>query len=307
MHLKKRWIDRRVYEYFAVNVAPYIGWRDPILVYQMGKVGSSSIRNSLFRCRDPRTKLVLMSHEFFPIRDRDLTRIKIEPEYWDYVVEEFEQDKRAFESFPDQKRREWRRREKFYSERIYRVYVKPGHRLRVITLVREPIANNVSMFFELFDCYAGHPFGESTLSVDEMINLFLEKYVHGRPLIWLDAELKTTLGVDVFQHEFSPEKGFLQITEGNVELLVLKCELDDAAKASAIASFLGLDQFELVRSNVSSNRTHANAYAEFKQTIRVPDALLDQMYESKYAKFFYSDSERAKLRARWSGRNLRDG
>ena len=38
MHLKRRWINRQVYEYFAVNLGPVLGWRDPILVYQMGRV-----------------------------------------------------------------------------------------------------------------------------------------------------------------------------------------------------------------------------------------------------------------------------
>jgi hypothetical protein len=40
MHLRQYWIDRRVYEYFAVNIAPLLGWRNPTLIYQMGGVGS---------------------------------------------------------------------------------------------------------------------------------------------------------------------------------------------------------------------------------------------------------------------------
>ena len=301
MHLKRRWLDRRIYEYFAVNVAPWLGWRDPILVYQMGKVASSSIRNSLFRCRDRRTQLVLMSHEFFPIRQRDLSRIRIEPEYWHYVVEEFEQDRRAWSGFPAEKQKAWRRRERYYSEQIYRSYVKRGDKLRVISPVREPIANNISMFFELYDNYTGHPFDQTTLTVEQMIEVFLNQYVHGRPLVWFDAELKTTLGLDVYQHAFSPEQGYATMSGCNVELLVLKSELDDATKAQAIANFLQIDTFELVRSNVSSRRSHATAYAEFKRKIRIPEALLDAMYESKYAKHFYSAEELAKFRARWSG------
>ena len=72
----------------------------PLIIYQMGKVGSSSIRNSLFRCGDPSTRLVLMSHEFFPIRNRDLSRIDIEPEYRDDVIREIEHDRRVFQQFP---------------------------------------------------------------------------------------------------------------------------------------------------------------------------------------------------------------
>jgi hypothetical protein len=53
VHLKKRWINRRVYEYYAVTLAYWFTRADPILIYQMGKVGSSSIRNSLFHNQPP--------------------------------------------------------------------------------------------------------------------------------------------------------------------------------------------------------------------------------------------------------------
>ncbi len=96
MHLRKRWINRETYEYFAVNLGPLLGWRDPILVYQMGGVGSSSIRNSLFRNRDPRTRLVLMSHEFFGVKDRDPAEIDIELEYEDKIIREIEHDRLFF-------------------------------------------------------------------------------------------------------------------------------------------------------------------------------------------------------------------
>ena len=301
MHLKKRWIDRRVYEYFAVNIAPWLGWRNPILVYQMGKVGSSSIRNSLFRCQHPSTRLVLMSHEFFPIRNRDPNEIEIGPEYTEDVIREIEHDKRVFEQFPLRKRFGWRFREKFYTERIYKAYVQPGHPLRAITLVREPVANNISMFFEVFDHYTGTTIEKSSLDIDTITEIFLERYMHSRPLTWFDAELKRTLGIDVFQHPFPLDQGFSVIHDGNKSLLVLKCELDDRSKAAAISKFLGLESLEMVRSNVSSKRSHAKQYEQFKQRIKVPASLLDKLYESKFAKFFYSEEERSRFRERWKG------
>jgi hypothetical protein len=271
----------------------------------MGKVGSSSIRNSLFRCQDPRTRLVLMSHEFFPIRNRDVSRIDIEPEYRDDVIREIEHDRRVFQQFPLRQRLGWRFREKFYSERIYRAYVEPKHQLRVITLVREPIANNVSMFFQLIDHYIGTTIEQSTYDIEKIIQIFLTRYMHSRPLTWFDAEVKTTLGVDVFRDPFPIARGYNIVSSDNVSLLVLKCELDDQSKARAIAEFLDLDSFEIVRSNVTGQKSHARQYAEFKRHMRVPEELLDEMYESKFARFFYSEAERARCRDRWSGRNAK--
>jgi Putative capsular polysaccharide synthesis protein len=303
MYLNKKWINRQVYEYFSVNIAPLLGWRDPILVYQMGKVGSSSIRNSLFRCQDPRTRLVLMCHEFFPIRNRDPGKIDIEPEYKEYVVREMEHDRRVFEQFTLRQRLGWLFRKKFYTERIYRAYVQPGGQVRAITLVRDPVAHNISLFFQVFGQYTGTTIEESGYGIDEMIRIFLDRYAYYRPLIWLDAELKTTLGIDVYKSPFPLDKGYAIMSRDNISLLVLKCELDDQSKTDAIKEFLGLEDFEIVRSNVTSQKSHAKQYQEFKQRIVIPAPLLDEVYGSKFAKHFYSTDELARLRAHWGGRS----
>lgn len=301
MHLKKRWINRRVYEYFAVTVAPWFNWSDPVLIYQMGKVGSSSIRNSLFRCQDPRTHLVLMSHEYFPVRNRDLDRIAIEPVYRDMLAREIAHEQHVYQQFSPRQRLGWRFREKFYAERIHKVWVQSQHPVRVITLVREPVANNISMFFQLINQYLGTDIELSDYDIDEMIDVFIKRYMHSRPLTWLDAEIKTNFSIDVFQTPFPVDLGYSVISQGRISLLVLRCELDDRTKAQAIADFLGLDEFEIVRSNVASEKTYARQYAEFRQRIRLPPALLEQMYDSTFARHFYSSEEREQFRARWSG------
>jgi hypothetical protein len=302
MHLKRRWINRQIYEYFAVNLGPLLGWRDPILVYQMGRVGSSSIRNSLFRCRDPRTRLVLMSHEFFPIRNRDPELPAVDPGDREAVRREMAHDRQVFQQFPLRRKISWLWRKRFYRQRIHDAYVRRGDDLRVITLVRDPAAHNVSLFFQVFDQYAGTTIERSGYGVDDMIRLFLERCVHTRPLTWLDAELKATLGVDVYRQPFPVDRGHAVVSEGRVRVLVLRTELDDGAKAQAIARFLDLDRFELVRSNVTADKPHAELYAEFLRRVRLPDSLLDTLYDSKYARHFYSAEERERFRARWSGR-----
>ena len=301
MHLKKRWVNRPTYEYFAVNVAPLLGWRDPILVYQMGKVGSSSIRNSLFRCRDPRTRLVLMSHEFLPKRHRNLDQIDVEPQHRDDVRREIEYDAYVYRQFSLRQRLGWRLRERMYAERIYQAYVRPGRPLHVITLVREPIANNISMFFQLRNQYMYDARARAAWDIDEHIAVFLKEYMHSRPLTWFDVEFRPMLDVDVYQHPFPYEQGYTTISDGQVNVLILRCELNDEAKARAIAEFLELKDFDIVRSNVTGTKSYGEHYTKFKRRIRVPEALLDAMYQSKFAKHFYSQEERARLRTRWSG------
>ena len=173
--------------------------------------------------------------------------------------------------------------------------------MQVITLVREPVANNISMFFELLGRYIATDIESSDCDIDELIGIFIKNYMHSRPLTWLDAEIKTNFDIDIFQHPFPVDRGYTVISSGRTSLLVLRCELDDQKKAQAIADFLDLDEFEIVRTNVASEKSYARQYAEFKQHIRIPPALLDQMYNSKFARHFYSSEEREQFRARWSG------
>jgi hypothetical protein len=242
-----------------------------------------------------------MSHEYFPIRNRKPDLPEIEPEFRELMSREIVHEQEIHQQFSLRERMGRRFREKFYVEMIYRRYVKPKRRVKVITLVREPVAHNASMFFQTVRRYIGPDADPSECDTDELINIFIDRYRHWRPLTWLDAEIKTCFGIDIFQYPFSIEQGYAVIKEGNTDLLVLRCELDDHKKEQAIADFLGLDEFGLVRSNVRSEKPEAQKYADFKRRLKLPPALLDLMYDSKYAKHFYSSEERDLFRERWGG------
>ena len=303
MHLRRRWLHRELYEYVMVNLGPYLVSEPPVLVYQMGKVGSSSVRNALFRSRSRATRMVFMSHELLPIRRRDPDSIEIDEDLRGELLREIEDAKRLYGELPTKLRMHWLLREKLYTQRIHANFIARKRPVNVITLVREPIAANVSMFFQMFPQYAGVSQHESHHSVEELARVFLERYVHSRPLTWFDAELRTTLGIDVFAREFPQARGHERYDSGPVRLLVLKSELDDAAKQDAIGEFLDLDGFEMLRSNVTARKREADLYERFKRETKFDQAFLDRMYDSKYARHFYSPGELEGFRARWARRS----
>lgn len=300
MHLPRYWIDRRLYEYLAVNLGLRVSGATPILVYQMGKVGSSSVRNSLFRSRDPKTAFVFMSHEYQPVRNRRIDTFDLDPRHREGVEFEIRQDRRVYDTFPLHRRIGWRYREKFYVEQIYRNVILRGRPAKIITLVRDPVAANLSMFFQIFDLIYGVPYRDDLFTVDELAEGFLARYPHYRPVTWFDVEFRTTTGIDVYRHEFARESGHAVITQRHLDVLLLKCETADEVKAEAIRRFVGLDDFALVRSNTAARKAYARQYQEVRSRLVVPDALLDDLYESRYARHFYTDGERAAFRARWS-------
>ena len=299
MHLPRRWLHRELYEYLTVNLGPYLVSEPPVLVYQMGKVGSSSVRNALFRSRSKATRMVFMSHELLPIRRRDPGAIAIDEELRPAVLSEIDDAKRMFAELPTRLRWHWLVREKLYTQRIHANFIAKGRPVNVISLVREPIAANISMFFQMFPQYVGVPQPESTHTIEQLGQIFQERYVHSRPLTWFDAELKTTLGIDVFAHDFPHERGYERYANGPVRLLVLKSEIDDDTKQHAITEFLGLDGFEMVRSNVTAQKEEANLYERFKRETRFAPAFLSNMYDSKYARHFYAGRELEEFGARW--------
>jgi len=85
---------------------------------------------------------------------------------------------------------------------------------------------------------------------------------------------------------FRKNRDCLRINEDNVDLLILKLETSDSVKENAIADFLGLKEFKLVRTNVGENKNYRVMYKEFKQNLKLPLSYIEKMCISKYFNHF---------------------
>lgn len=99
------------------------------------------------------------------------------------------------------------------------------------------------------------------------------------------------LGIDIFEHDFPKDKGFKIINKANIDLLIIKIELENDIKESIIKDFLQLDEFELINSNVSSEKNYHELYTSFKNIIRLDADYINLFYNSKMANHFYSINE----------------
>jgi len=283
---------------YSSYVALYLGRRTPIVVYQMGKVGSSSIRNALLlRGLHP----VLHLHTMSPLREKEAGAVAIDAGLEGALHREIEHARAVFARLGSLAKLRLVLHEWLNERRISRRLLRPGRPLRIITSVREPIAASVSMFFQLLPWYIGGPYRPDRISTDDLIRLFFERYSWQRPLIWFDEEMRYATGVDVYRHPFSRDEGFLRFREGSIDVLVLKTETDDAVKERALSEFLGSGEIRLARSNIASDKSYALQYQEFKDRIRFSDAFFHSMYDSKYARHFYGAAELERHAARWHG------
>ena len=260
--------------------------QEPLIIYQMGKVGSSTIAASL--------KALNLSRPIYHVHVLTPELIdKVEKMYYGRGMDI------PFKAFLPRSKHIVESR--FLRQRIDRGL--NGKKWQVITLVREPIARNVSSFFQTFDLDTPDfidKYRAGALNIDEFSRRFLQKSdLHESPLQWFDVQLKPVFGIDVFATDFPKTKGYKIYTSEHVSILVLKLErLSDYAR-EAFKEFLGIENFALVESNIASNKEYAAAYKNFIASVKLPAAYLDRMYQSKYARHFYTEEELDAFRAKW--------
>lgn len=242
-----------------------------ILVYHMGKVGSTSIFESLVSAG------VTNINHMNRMNPENIERVRREHRERGLPVPEGDEE----------------------GLRVYGDIRATSYDISCISPVRDPIRRNLSAFFFSYERFTGQKYEEDNLDIDRLLHCFLGEYSHDVPLTWFDIEMKQTLGVDVYQHPFSKETGFETIVRRGCRVLLLKCDLPDAEKESAIKEFLGLSAFSLQNENVGADKAYAETYKQFLKTITLPAAYLDRMCNSKYTRHFYSDDEIAAMRERW--------
>jgi hypothetical protein len=184
----------------------------------------------------------------------------------------------------------------------------PNNNLKIISLVREPVARNLSSFFHNIDkfipnCAALYQAGR--IDITEITQHYLQKFhEHSFPLTWFDEEMKNVFGIDVFSANISlsqDHRVFIYKHDG-LDLLVMRTEdIDDVAQ-EAVQQFLQIKGFRLKQSNLSSEKNYTRVYSDFTKFVKLPEAYLERMYESKYVNYFYSPREIERFRTRWSRR-----
>jgi hypothetical protein len=265
----------------------------PVLVYQMGKVGSKTVRKSLRASNLD----MLVYHVHFLTPDR---------------VQKIEKDRRKYLGTEKVGLLEHVWLYQYLGKQIARGL--SGKKWKVVTLTREPVARNISTFFENLDVEpldAGQKYRIQSdyydfgivldmADLDELIHFFFTKLYHDRPLLFFDEEIKGVFGIDVFSSAFPIARGY-NIYEGEqADVLLIRLEdLNDCA-TEAFKEFLNIEGFTLLDTNIGSQKVYAPIYKKFKDAIVLPESYLERMYTSKYARHFYSEQEIARFRARWS-------
>jgi hypothetical protein len=267
----------------------------PLLVYQMGKVGSKTVIRSL---RDLKLDMPVYHVHF-------LTQS---------LIDEYLEKRRAFLGTEKQGRLKH-----VWLYEYLRKQLDDGlgdKKWKVVTLTRDPVARNISSFFENIDVepldsgrryhvqsdadFYGFDIVVDAGDMSALVQMFLERLDHREPLTYFDQELQGVLGVDVYSSDFPTAQGYQIYEHKLADVLLIRLENLDTCARDAFSRFLGVENFVLVNENVGSAKAYAPLYKEFRESVALPNSYLDEMYASRYVRHFYSEGEIAEFRVKWS-------
>ena len=177
--------------------------------------------------------------------------------------------------------------------------IAPRHPARVVSLVRDPVARNVSFYFETLDVLWQTERAHERVGLERLLAEFHERFRHDRGVDWFDDEFKPVLGLDVYRHPFPHGKGYQRIDAGPYEVLIMRHDLDDRVKERCLAELVGAPSVSLTPMNVSAQKPYADVYREFLRRVELPEDYVERLLDSKYARHFYGPGELARFRAKW--------
>ena len=263
-------------------------WNQNIIVYQMGKVGSTTIVRSL--------KASGIKMPVYHVHDlKESTLKRDEQLYKDY----FRKSKFNNRYFPTHV---WEGQ--YLSKQLNSTMFKTD-KWKVITLVRDPIDRNISAFFQTLEIEFGLNYAELLVAptpsvIEKLTNLFLrESLSHDYPLTWFDNELKGMLGLDVFTVPFPTTKGYKIYKGEQVDTLVIRLEDLNKCASSAFCEFLNIDNFILKKANISNDKNYRTLWKDFKEILVLPNEYVRKMYTSKYMRHFYTSEEIRAFETEW--------
>ncbi|MBD3167750.1 hypothetical protein GF324_14205 [bacterium] len=257
------------------------GAAPPVVVYQMGKVGSSSLARSLAE-HLPHRKVYQVHHLSYDRIGRFV--VQHYPRMHPHILESLEV-RRLMEQL------------KSHSSNG-----TPDPPLKIISAVRDPVARNVSAFFENLQSFAPEEMRQirqGTVRPGHLRTAFLERYPHDLPITWFSMEPARVLDTDPLKYSFDRQQGVQHLKGPWFDLQILRLENADTWPEQ-VQTFLGCEPFRIAGSNLGSRKYYSEAYQVFKQQAALPADYLDRLYDAPATRHFYTPDEIQRFRARWS-------
>jgi len=258
---------------------------EPLLVYQMGKVGSTAVAHALETAMPGRP--VFHFHT--------LSRERLQREEAVY-------------------RRHFAVRRSIDSHLLHSLHVKRRlaglpprvRRWKIVTLVRDPVERNLSAFFQTLGLhFADRGFTERIHAGDDRVAddlrvFFVEHFPHRRVLSWFDDEIRAVFGIDVLEGAFPHGTGYRLYSGAVADVLLLRLENLSVCASDGLRELLGLRDVAVSRRKKGSDKYYAETYRRVRETLSLPPDVVEAIYGSRMVQTLYEPAEIEARRRQWS-------
>ena len=263
------WVSR----YFEIPITSFMKWKiggilnrsqDLILIHTIGKVGSSSVYQSVADAF-PENRSIFHIHSLNQDRNK-------EQELY------YRSSKRG--SVP---------LHLIISRIISDRLSSYKGQILVITLIREPISRELSSVYQDYFNFSD----DKNISADWMRNVIKKKVQEMATELpeekWFKSELLEVFGVDVFKQKFDVAKGYFNLKDGNVVFALIRLEDLNDKFADMMLEMFGKQGVKLVRENDSSDKFYDAHYKEEMNELRIDSSTFDRIIGQRFVTHFYSD------------------
>lgn len=226
-----------------------------IIIYQMGKVGSSSLENSI--------KGSIHTHMFFGNSPCHV---------------HLRQRRSGIKKYSGK-----------IGDAIKVTALKRRKIIKIITPIRDPADRNISMFFQdlahWIYFHTGKGNHDSRFEGDDYLKtVFKESFDHEYALNWFDIEFRRLTGIDIYSYPYDKEKGIATINKGKFSVLVLDSnKIED--NIPLIEEF-AQQKITLKNTNTAERKWYGDIYKKFKSEFDI-EHYREKLKTHKFYKKFY--------------------
>lgn len=221
IYLAEKW---RLTNFFvSLLKTKFFNYPPPVIVYQMGKVGSASVIYSIKKSK----------RSVFQVHRANLENIQ------------------SLRKLTDSKG--LRRRVEEPGRYIGKMWNKGKLReLPLIVLFRSPLQRNLSAFFQNQDYYFKDFNIRSNADFNHLLKMFVRDYNHNQPVDWIKSELNYFFPEIILESKIKP---FIQ-----KNICILPIESEDKEKVNLLNSLLGTSICKIIRKNEAKNKDYHKTY-----------------------------------------------
>ncbi|GAH07474.1 unnamed protein product, partial [marine sediment metagenome] len=178
---------------------------------------------------------------------------------------------------------------------------------KIITLVRDPVARDISDVFENIKRDLPHvtnvdpesAFNDISSHILKTFADFNESTDYA--CTWFGKEIKDVFNFDIYANDFNKSTGYQIYRVQDADILLIRLEDLSRCCHDAFREFLGVPDFSMVKDNVSEKKWYQGLYRRVLDSISIPDSDLERIYKSRYCRHFYTGDEINHFKKKWSG------